>query len=184
MAAAGFGDLARNLRELQRDLMPRPQDLKTIGERLTPEVKSAVVSEIGDDSMSGWRRNAAIPIGGTYFVRKGTVMVTRDRTSAGMMRVLDQGRNQGGATGIQGPGISANGTTRRTKAGNVRKVANRSNLVVGDGRTRSRWNGTTRAKHTWGDALARMKRAAHVQVQQVVGEELSARIVKVVTRGR
>ena len=183
MAVSGFGDLSRNLRELQRDLQPRRESLTALADRLVPEVKAAVVAELGDDSMSGWRRHAAIPIGGTAFVRKSSVMVVRDRTSAGMMRVLEQGRNQGNAGGMAGPGVSADGTTRRTKSGAVRKVANRSGLMVGDGRVRRKWNGRTKGKDTWSDALARMKRAAPGHVESIVGEELAARIVKVVTRG-
>lgn len=184
MKVVGFGDLGRNLRELQRDLTPRPQDLAKVAELLVPEVKAAVAADIGDDSMSGWRRGAPIPIAGAANVRKGSVIITRNKESAGMMRVLDEGRNRGTAPGLFGPGISANGLTRRTKSGNVRKVANRSGLVVGDGRTRSKWNGVTRARHTWSDAMVRMKRTAPRHVEEVVGAEMADRIVKVVTRGR
>lgn len=163
--------------------MPRREELQTVADRLVPEVENAVAADIGDNSMSGWRRGARIPIGGNTFVRKGSIMVTRDKTSAGPMRVLEDGRNLGETGGFAGPGVSADGTTRRTKSGNVRRVANRSKLVVGDGRVRRKWNGTTEGKNTWTHALNRMESAAPTHVQNIIVEQLADRIVKVVSRG-
>jgi len=189
--ATGFGDLARNLRELAQDAMPRREELQAVADRLVPEVAEAVRAtpsrgegrSLADQSMSGWRRGKPILIAGTAFVRKGSIMVTRNKESAGMMRVLDDGRNRGDAGGFAGPGVSADGTTRRTKAGNVRKVANRSKLVVGDGRVRRKWNGPTEGKNTWTHALNRMESAAPTHVPNIILEELADRIVKVVSRG-
>jgi hypothetical protein len=50
---------------------------------------------------------------------------------------------------MQGPGISKDGTTSRTKSGALRKV--RTSKA-------RRWNGYTKPKHTWTDATQIMER--------------------------
>lgn len=125
-------------------------------------VELSVRGDIGDLSMSGWRRGAPIALSshtemenGAIVVRPGTVDKAW-RRGKGPMRVLEQGRNQGGASGFHGPGIVQKsgknyqaGDTARTKSGRVRKVREHK---------AKRWNGHTTGRGTWSDALVGMTR--------------------------
>ena len=122
--------------------------LKTVGTAVGEAAKDDVLAKVkrdagGNDSLSGWR-NSTLKIGAQYTVKGDTVTVTPENLSRGPMRVLNDGRHQGNASGFSGPGVSKDGTTKRTKAGKVRKVRSRQ---------ASRWNGRTRGKGTWDDAI-------------------------------
>jgi len=128
---------------------------------------TAVRGTLGDDSMSGWKRGAPIPIkGASRLVGDSEVFVSAGKAS-GPMRVLQSGRNQGNAGGMAGPGVSADGTTRRNKNGTVRKATKRK---------ARRWNGTTAGKGTWSkaDALiaARTPARVHAEVRKALGKHL------------
>lgn len=135
-------------------------------------VESAIRSSVGDLSMSGWRRGSPIPLSSHTGIEKAGIVVrpgTVDRVWArglGPMRVLEQGRNHGGASGLHGPGIVRNdtknysaGETARTKSGRVKKVK---------AWAAKRWNGTTVGKGTWSKALDGLER----QVPQAAQEAL------------
>ncbi len=107
------------------------------------DVDEAVRGTLGDLSMSGWRRGAPIDITGISRVRTDSAFISAGRAS-GPMRVLQDGRHPGG--GMQGPGVSPDGTTARTKAGKVRKV-----------RKARRWNGSSPNKDTWTHAAELMQ---------------------------
>jgi hypothetical protein len=116
-----------------------------VGAAVQGEIDRAVTGDIGDTSMSGWRRSAPIAIVGSHkVVSDHAVLVQPVPAAKGPMAVLERGRNiTGGLGAMAGPGVSADGSTRRTKSGGVRKTRSRR------GR---RWNGYTQGKGTMGDA--------------------------------
>jgi hypothetical protein len=115
-----------------------------IGAKLQPEIDRAVSADIGDTSMSGWRRGSPIAIVGSHRVLSDHAVVVQPVGQAkGPMAVLERGRNIGNSGGMAGPGVSADGSTRRNKNGSLRKVR---------ARKAKRWNGYTQGKGTMGDA--------------------------------
>lgn len=185
--------LARALLRLPGEVQPSRAIAKAVGDKLAPLVQQAVRSDLGKLSMSGWPDKGeasafAVVLGGkraTEFgtARTGGVMIIRDRRSAGLVRVLDRGRNMGQASrrGVvgglaQGPGVNtATGMTARTKSGNVRKVTARPG---------KRWNGYTPAEHTWADALKLMRAAAPGAMREFVADEMADKVRQVVLGGR
>lgn len=146
MAGVGFGDLAHRVDLLAREMGGQAQQarLRKVGALSKADINEAVRADLGDMSMSGWRRGNPHEIVGRFQLQGDSAVVMSPVGKAiGPMRVLEQGRNQGNASGFTGPGIGSDGTTARTKSGRVRKVRARR------GR---RWNGTTRGKGTWTDA--------------------------------
>lgn len=189
-----YDALAQALARLPGEVIPSRAQAQAVGDRLAPLVRRAVIADLGKAKMSGWpdkgeadafavvlrTSNGTTRQGG---VVGGGVMIIRDRRSAGIVRVLDRGRNMGQATrrGVvgglaQGPGINtATGITARTSTGGVRKVR------AAKGK---RWNGYTTAEHTWTDALKLMRAAAPGAVNEVVAAKTAETIRKVVTGGR
>ena len=144
--AAGFGDLSKRIDLLAREMGGKGQQarLKRVGVLSKTDVNAAVRADLGDLSMSGWRRGNPAEITGRFdLAGDSAVVMSPSKRGRGPMRVLQDGRNQGNAGGMAGPGVSADGTTRRTKSGAVRKVRARQSR---------RWNGTTKGKSTWTDA--------------------------------
>lgn len=147
--AQSFADLNRKMEAVERDLSGQlsRQAMERVGEAVQGEIEKAVTADIGDTSMSGFRRGSPIEIVGTSkVISDHEVKVQPDPSTGakGAMAVLDRGRNQGNASGFSGPGISSDGTTRRNKNGKVRKVRER--------RAR-RWNGYTDPKNTMSEAV-------------------------------
>jgi hypothetical protein len=145
-------------------------------------VETAVRGDLGDLSMSGWRRGAAIAIsshteieGEAIVVRPGTVD-NAWRRGKGPMRVLEQGRNQGGAGGFHGPGVAQRdgknflaGETARTASGKVRKVR---------ARARKRWNGVTTGRGTWSSALVGLRREVPPAAQEALFKDSVRKLFK------
>ena len=167
--AQSFAQFERKIAAVQDELSGAAGEArrKRIGKLAQGDVDEAVHGTLGDDSMSGWKRGAPIPIkGASQLVGDTEVLVSAGKAS-GPMRVLQSGRNQGNAGGMAGPGVSADGTTRRNKNGTVRKVR---------ARKARRWNGTTAGKGTWSkaDALiaARTPARVHAEVRKALGKHL------------
>lgn len=138
--AQSFAEFERKIEAVQRDIDKIAW--AEVGKALAPEIDKAVRGTLGDQSMSGWKRGAPIDVTGSFRATSDGVYLSAGKTS-GLMRVLERGRNQGNAGGMAGPGVSADGTTRRNKDGSVRKVR---------ARRARRWNGTTDGKDTWSHA--------------------------------
>jgi len=169
--AAGFGDLSKRIDMLAREMGGKGQQarLKRVGVLSKQDVDAAVRADLGDLSMSGWRRGNPHEITGRFdLAGDSAVVMSPSKRGRGPMRVLEQGRNQGNAGGMAGPGVSADGTTRRTKSGAVRKVRARQSR---------RWNGTTRGRGTWSDATEIMTR----EMPKRYVAELDATIGKFIT---
>ena len=142
------------------------------------DVDEAVRADLGDQSMSGWRRKKPLQINGRFDIKSDSSFevnpVARGR---GPMRVLEQGRNQGGAGGFHGPGIVRKATethqageTVRTAKGRVRKVR---------AYKAKRWNGRTQGKGTWTDAVRLMQDRVPGRVARRFHDDLS----KILGRG-
>jgi len=144
--AQGFAALERKLVGLQDEFdgTEARARLGRVAKASRGDVDDAVRGDLGDLSMSGWRRGRPFDVIGMAEVVGDTEILVRPaRMSRGPMRVLEQGRNMGNSGGMAGPGVSADGTTRRTKAGKLAKVR---------ARKAKRWNGYTDGKDTWSDA--------------------------------
>lgn len=145
--------------------------MTAVGLKLRTEVDHAVARDIGDTSMSGWRRSSPIDISGKAEMLSDTELeISPTKRARGPMRTLDVGRNMGNARGIAGPGVSADGTTARTKSGKLRKVRARKG---------KRWNGTTPARHTWANADT----AIAAKAPAAMAEQLDDAMSSLFTRG-
>ena len=69
--------------------------LTAIGMTGKDESTRAVRSDIGDVSMSNWRRAKPISIGARFDLSGTSVMITPDRRSRGPWKVLESGRRAG-----------------------------------------------------------------------------------------
>lgn len=178
--------LAQALLRLPGEVQPSRSMAQAVGDRLAPLVRQAIVADLGKASMRNWPSKGepegrAIILKGERAsefgtARTGGVMIIRERRGAGMIRLLDRGRNMGQAAGVAGPGVNRKtGMTARTKSGNVRKVKASAG---------KRWNGYTAAEHTWADALKLMRAAAPGAVHEIVAAETAAKVRQVVLGGR
>jgi hypothetical protein len=136
------------------------------------DVDEAVRDDLGDQSMSGWRRGKPFDIKGRFDIKSDAEFevnpVPRGR---GPMRVLEQGRNQSGAGGFHGPGIGRKtGETVRNANGKIRKTR---------AYKAKRWNGRTEGKGTWTDAVKLMQDRVPGRVARRVHQDLS----KILGRG-
>jgi len=119
-------------------------DMAKAAQKIATRAASADLG--GDPKFSGWAPTLDTQIKG---IRNGAILMPT-RSSAGPWTVAEFGRNQGGSSGFQGPGINRkSGQTSRTKSGGLRKV--RSFKA-------KRWNGYTRGKSTASTAEAIMER--------------------------
>ena len=187
--------LAQALLRLPGEVQPSKAMALAVGDRLAPLMQQALRADLGKLTMSGWPDKGeptarAIVLGGkraTEFgtARTGGVMIIRDRRGAGMVRLMDRGRNlgnakvqarQGWGEGFAGPGVNrTTGMTSRTKSGAARKVRAQAG---------KRWNGYTAAERTWADALKLMRAAAPGAVNEYVAAEMADKVRQVVLGGR
>lgn len=159
--------LRRNCRELIAGLDGPMLDtvLNEVGLEVKPLVESGVASELGDTSMSGWRRGAPVKIAGRYDIftesapdqssAEQSLVVRPTPRARGPMRVLERGRHMGNAGGIAGPAVIQTGD----RAGQTRRRKNGTIAVSKPGRAK-RWNGYTRPQQTWSEISALIERRA------------------------
>jgi len=153
VASSGFGDLSKRIDLIAREMTGEAAAarLRKVGVLSKTDINDAVRADLGDLSMSGWRRGNPHEVVGRFdVVSPGTLEMFPAGKAKGPMRVLQQGRNQGDAAGFAGPGMTrTGGVVGRTKSGAVRK-------------TRAfkarKWNGYTQGKDTWDDAVRIMER--------------------------
>lgn len=139
--------------------------LERVAVKTKGDVAEAVKGDLGDLSMSGWHRGKPVDVQGRYDVESdSSFTVSPGKRGRGPMRVLEQGRNQGNASGFSGPGMNVKtGVTSRTTSGGVRKVRARKG---------KRWNGRTAGKNTWSDATALMQHRVAARVHDEVVKSL------------
>ena len=117
----------------------------------------AVRNDIGDMSMSGWRRGNPFDVKSRFDVSERTVEISPERRVRGPMRVLEEGRK------------AYNAGDSRSSGSRVRK---RDGAVIAKTRKVKRNVGAHGGKNTWSDATADMERelpkAAHQHVTKVL----------------
>jgi hypothetical protein len=162
----GFTVLQRKAAQLEREFSGEASKkrLERVARQTKTDVDEAVRDDLGDLSMSGWPRGNIV---GRYDVLSDHEFeINPVPRSRGPMRVLEQGRNQGNASGFAGPGINTRtGLTARNKNGSLRKVRARKG---------KRWNGRTEGKGTWTDAAKLMSERVpdrvDSEVQKAIGK--------------
>jgi hypothetical protein len=174
MAGNDLAAFARKMEAVQRDLTGQTSrsQMARVGKKLQPEIDRAVRGDLGDTSMSGWRRKGPIPIvGSSRALSDHAVIVEPVKPAKGPMAVLERGRNVGNAGGFSGPGVNrSTGATRRTKSGGVAKVR---------AFKAKRWNGYTAGKGTMSEASQAIK----VKAPGLVEGELVRVLSKHLRRG-
>jgi hypothetical protein len=126
---ADLAGLERKIVLLQREFSGEEgrRRLGVIGRETKKDITEAVQSDLGDESMSGWRRKKPVQIRGRYDIVSDHELRIYPN-AAGPMVVLEIGRNHG----------KARPTPQFNKRGKQTK--------------RSKWNGRTTGKRTWSDA--------------------------------
>lgn len=145
--AETFPEFTAKLRGLSKGLENPKALMDNVGNKAILIASAAASVDLGGDpKFSGWK-----PRLDTTFdhIGPGAIVFKPTRFSAGPWTVAQRGRNQGNASGFQGPGVNTRtGLTSRTKSGGVRKVQTKQ---------ARRWTGRTAGKHTATDAIAKIK---------------------------
>jgi hypothetical protein len=142
------------------------QRLQRVAVQTKKDVDEAVRGDLGDLSMSGWRRGRPIEVRGRFeVVSDHEFEVKPAKRATGPMRVLEEGRNAGGRPGgFQGPGVNRKtGGRNFTSTGKVAKTRSRK---------ARRYNGQTRGKDTWTDAVHLMEQRVPGRVDKEVVKAL------------
>lgn len=148
------------------------QRLQRVALATKKDVDEAVRHDLGDQSMSGWRRGKPIQIAGRFdIISDHEFEVLPAKRASGPMRVLEEGRNAGGgAGGFQGPGVNRKtGGRNFTKSGKVAKQRSKK---------AKRWNGRTSGKGTWSDAVKLMEQRVPGRVDKEVVKALGRHLGK------
>lgn len=155
MGREPFGEFVVSIEAIRDELGGKKAKtrMEAYGELLAPMVDDAVRADLGDLSMSHWRRGNPIPITGDYSAGQDELAVTPSRRSVGLMRVLEDGRSAYAAGDKR-----ASGRYTSKKTGDVRQKY----------RTVKRSTGATRGKGTWTDATRRLTDRARKVVPEVL----------------
>lgn len=105
MADSELGGLARKIDRLADDLTGRAmrEALNKVGQAAKDDVAEAVRRDLGDLSMSNWRRGRPIQLVARYDMVGDTgLAVTPAKRARGPMRVLQEGRRAGVSKGRRG----------------------------------------------------------------------------------
>jgi hypothetical protein len=102
--ADDFSALARKIDKLSTEFSDRAiADLnKRVGMETKKDVDAAVRGDLGDLSMSNWRRGRPIQVTGRFDVEGDSLVISPAARSRGPMRVLEDGRRAGTARGRRG----------------------------------------------------------------------------------
>ena len=136
--------------------------LEVVARQTAKDVDEAVRADLGDLSMSGWRRGAPIPVTGVAEVVSDTeIKVSPQRRAAGPMRVLEQGRQSYAAGDRRSSGsyVSKKTGERKTR---TRKVKRNTKATAGKG--------------TWSDAVRLMQGRVGKRVDDQVVDAIRSHI--------
>jgi len=126
-----------------------------VGKAAKGDATEAVRGDLGDESMSHWRRKSPIPIGARYDLRsdhQGEGLPTP--RARGPWRVLEDGRSAGAATDVVQVGRVRKNGTRRAKS-------------------RGRNQGGSRGRGTWTAAVKLMADRTPGRVNKELGRSMS-----------
>lgn len=114
--------------------------LHAVGKAAKDDAAKAAQADLGDRSMSHWRRGNPIELAARYDLTSDqSIDVTPTPRSRGPWRVMEEGRKGGSATDLVQVGRRRTDGTRR-------------------GRSRGRNSGSTQGKNTWTEATDLMER--------------------------
>jgi hypothetical protein len=101
--ADDFSALARKVDRLATEFSDRAiADLnKRVGMETKKDVDAAVKGDLGDLSMSNWRRGKPIQVTGRFDVEGDSLIISPAARSRGPMRVLEDGRRAGRSRGTR-----------------------------------------------------------------------------------
>jgi hypothetical protein len=101
--ADDFSAFSRKIDRLATELGDRAiADLnKRVGMETKGDVNKAVQGDLGDLSMSNWRRGRPIQISGRFDVEGGDLIISPAARARGPMRVLEDGRRAGRSRGTR-----------------------------------------------------------------------------------
>jgi hypothetical protein len=127
--------------------------LDQIGKAAKDDAAKAVQGDLGDQSMSNWRRGSPFKIEARYDLKGDhEIEVTPTPRARGPWRVLEDGRRGGSATDLVLVGrVRKKSGTRRAKS-------------------RGRNQGATAGKNTWSEAVEIMERETPKRVDRYVVE--------------
>lgn len=150
--ADDFASFAHKIDRLERELDGRAlaEKLAKIGKAAKDDAADAVRGDLGDLSMSHWRRGRPIQITARYdVVSDHEIEVSPAPRARGPWRVLEDGRRGGAATDLVLVGRARRDGTRRA-------------------RSRGRNSGSTAGKQTWSDAVRLMDQRTPERVEKHV----------------
>lgn len=158
----GFDVLQAKVAQLQGEFNGQAarRRLEAVARQTKPDVDDAVRSDLGDLSMSGWRRNNPYDIRGRYDILSDHQFeVNPERKARGPMRVLEYGRGTYAAGDTRSSGFR----TRKKDGVRVEKRRRVKRNVKG-----------TQGKGTWTDATELMSKRVpervDEQVQKAIGK--------------
>jgi hypothetical protein len=161
MTAQTFGVFAKKIERVADELNGEAarERLTRVAVKTKPDVAEAVKGDLGDTSMSGWRRGKPFDIGGRYEIKSDTEFeITPQRKGYGPMRVLEQGRQAYSA-----------GDKRRKGSYKSKKTG----LVTERFRAVKRNVGATQGKGTWSDAVGLMQDRVPNRIAKQFHKDLS-----------
>ena len=158
--AGDFGTLNKKFDQLASEFDGRQlrKSLEVVGRETKGDIVEAVRGDLGDNSMSGWRRGKPVPLVGRYdIVSDHEIDMTPAPRARGPLRVLEEGRNANAFGNAFGAAVAAfTAEPKLTKSGKRRKQ--RAKKV-------KRWNGVTQGKGTWSDASELMERRVPIRIR-------------------
>lgn len=161
MPGQDFGAFAQKLSRIERDITDR-RVLTKIGVAAKRDVAEAVRHDLGDQSMSNWRRGKPIQIGGRFDIVGDGVLVSPERRARGPFRVLEDGRSAG--------------MSRGRKGGKRRRV---NGVIVTSTALAPRRVGAMAGRSTWTDAVRLMEKRTpvrfHDETKTVLRRHLTGR---------
>jgi hypothetical protein len=166
MTTQGFGVYAKKIERVTDELdgSAAKARLEKVALQTKADVADAVKGDLGDLSMSGWRRGKPFDITGRYDIKSDTEFeITPQRNGYGPMRVLEQGRSAYRADAQRRKGFYK---------------SKKTGLVTERFRTVKRNVGATRGKGTWSDAVglmqdrvpARIAKQFHKDIAKILGK--------------
>lgn len=150
------------------ELLAKEMDGRALKARLTKvgvlskaDINEAVRNDLGDLSMSGWRRGNPIEVAGRFDVQGTKLEMSPAKPARGPMRVLEQGREQ-----------RTKGDRVESGLGRARKDGTRRMRY----RTAKRNAGRTQGKDTWTDATKIMERKMPDRYERALRADIARHI--------
>lgn len=166
MAKSPAEQLVARLRNVEKALSAAEQRkrLVKVATAVKPLATQAARADLGANAaFDHWHKRGGgdvIPLAVRFTMHGGgrpSLTIHRDGRSAGPWLVAEQGRNQGNATGPMGPALP--------------RFSKKTGKVIT--RRRRRWNGTTKGKDTFSDAIKLMEPKASEMFTKLTRDDVA-----------